>query len=290
MRKEKMMPTEEGTNEMENTEATSEADSVSEGEEGTAGTESGQSESTSDTDYEAQGKPEWMSDRVWSENFADKGELNMEEVAQFYSKSYENAVNSLHNRKEVLRDEITQEIKDQIKANVPESSNDYEFDGTSFEEAYGLAVNMEPDDPALIQAKTWAFEHGLSQEDFNEMMNLHMQAVTTFFPDWDKESEALGEFADERANHLNSWLSKVLSTESYKAMEQLPLSAGVVVALEELMELSGNIRFSSESGRPAGTGFSRDDVMAMMDTDEYRRGDPAMVQKVQAGWKKIARS
>jgi hypothetical protein len=251
-------------------------------------TGSGNSDSETET---REGKPEWMADRIWDEKFSKvEGDLDMEEVAEFYSKSYNNATEQLHNRKDILKGEIAQELEDKRLEGRPESSNDYEFDREALSETHGLDVNMADDDPLLIQMKTWAHNKGLSQDDFNELTTMHLEAVTSFFPDWDVEQEKLGGHAEERASHLNAWMGKVLSPESYRAMENVALSADVVVAMEELMELTGVISFSPDSGKPVGTGLDRSELKRIMATPEYLNGDPATLQKVSAGWKKLTKS
>jgi hypothetical protein len=293
MKKEKMMQddtgTEEGTENEEDTGSNSDAGTEASQEDND--TEGSTGSSDSDSSQDTTGKPEWMADRIWNEKFSKvEGDLDMAEVAEFYSKSYDNATEQLHNRKDVIRGEIEQELMEASKEGVPASSNDYEFDNEALSETHGLEVDMEADDPLLIQMKTWAHNKGLTQHEFQELSDMHLEAVTAFFPDWDTESEKLGAHAEERAGHLNAWMGKVLSPDSYKAMENIALSADVVVAMEELMGLTGVVSFSSEGGSQVGTGLDRDALKKLMATDEYQNGDPATLQKVQAGWKKLTKS
>ncbi len=270
-----------GSSEVSSKETHSENNHSQEGQQ-TSGTDSSETQ-------ERPGKPEWMSNKVWDDNFAKHGDdLPMEEVAKWYANSWNNAQEALHSRKEALAETVRDEIKAEYKKGVPESSRDYEFSQENLAKELGLQINMEADDPFLIRFQTWAHNNNVSQHEFNELSELYLEAVTTFFPSWDEEAPKLGDHADERVAHLNAFFGKNLSTEAYAAIENLPLSAELVMAFEEMMELSGVTSFTSESGMPIGSMMGRDEIIKLMDTDEYRNGDPATLRKVEAAWKKLS--
>lgn len=234
-------------------------------------------------------KPEWLDERVYVENFAKYGDkLDMEKVAQHFAKQHTNAQDLLNRRKDIIRSEVEEELKAKRMENVPESSKDYIFNKLLLADELGLAVETNDDDPIMLAAKTWAHKHGLTQADFDEMAELHLKAVSSFFPDWEQEKVILGEYADERHRALNAWAGKVLAPEVYDALDSIPLSANLIMVLEAFQELSGTKPFDADTGEGGNTLMTREDIRALMDTEEYRRGDPATLQKVQNGFKRLA--
>lgn len=233
-------------------------------------------------------RPEWISERIWNEKFAGKGEFNVEEAAKFYAEAYENAVKQLHTRKDTIRQSVEEEIKAEMAKNRPETAADYKVDAEAIEKELGMKFDFDESNPIMAKAKAMAFEKGLSNAEFNELVKFHVEGLIDSMPDWDVEKEKLGENADERLNYINTWAAKVLSPEAYKGFDSMPMTAERVIALEELMELTGSVKFTPEnSGVPAGTGLTREQLLELQNSKEYLEGNPAVIQKVQAGWKKL---
>jgi|GEM_PF-2301132 len=235
-------------------------------------------------DQARDGKPEWMSDKDWDEKYSKiDGDLDYTKIAADYAQRYDNANKLVNTRKDNIRDEV----KAEALQNRPESASKYEFSNEVLE-SLGLEAEIADDHPGLLQAKNFAFERGFSQEEFGELINMHLAGVSEFFPNWDDEKLSLGDHADDRAAYLNSWAGKYLTPDSYKAIEKMALSADMVVALEEIMELTGSAKFAPGTGQVSGAPTSKDEIHKLMDTDEYRNGDPATVKKVQAGFKRLS--
>jgi len=109
-------------------------------------------------------------------------------------------------------------------------------------------------------------------------------------PDWNQESEALGEYAEKRLERVDGWAHNNLSAEAYNVFANVPASAGMVQLFEELMELNGQPQFNMTSDSEFQERISREDLMSMQNDPRYwKEKDPAFISKVRAGFAQLAR-
>jgi hypothetical protein len=159
-----------------------------------------------------------------------------------------------------------------------------------FEAPEGLEYSVADDDPMVDWFRQTAHNYGLSQDEFNGLMNEYIQVDAQRGPDWNSESEALGEYAEKRLERVDGWAHGNLSEEAYNVFANVPASAGMVQLFEELMELNGQPQFNMTSDSEFQERISREDLMSMQNDPRYwKEKDPAFISKVRAGFAQLSR-
>jgi len=220
-----------------------------------------------------QERPDWL-----PEKFERPEEL---------ANSYQELERAFYSRKDQLRQQIISEINEEAVSSAPISPADYDIPEV---EINGMDINVSEDDPMLGWFKEKAHSLGMSQNEFDTNVKefLHMQM--TQGPDWNVESEALGEYADKRLERVDLWADKNLSEEAYAAFAGIPASAAMVQLFEELMELNGQPQFNMTSENQFQERLSKEDLMSMQNDPKYWKDkDPAFIAKVRAGFAQYSR-
>jgi hypothetical protein len=201
--------------------------------------------------------------------------------------SYKELERKFYQRKDELREQIVSELNEEAISAAPISPGDYDIDFTPPE---GLEYTIANDDPMLDWFRSKAHNYGLSQQEFNEVINEYAAMDTQRGPDWNVESQALGEYAEQRLERVDSWAHKSLSEEAYAAFANTPASANMVQLFEELMELNGQPQFNMVSPTEFQERLSIDDLRLMQQDERYWKDkDPAFIAKVRAGFDQYSR-
>ena len=232
--------------------------------------QAGESEQLQET---TQDRPEWL-----PEKFERPEEL---------ANSYQELERAFYTRKEELRNQIVGELNEEATSNAPISPADYEL---KFEAPEGLEYSVADDDPMVDWFRETAHNYGLSQDEFNGLMNEYIQIDAQRGPDWNTESEALGEYAEKRLERVDGWAHNNLSEQAYSVFANVPASSGMVQLFEELMELNGQPQFNMTSDTEFQERISREDLMSMQNDPRYwKEKDQAFISKVRAGFAQLAR-
>lgn len=201
--------------------------------------------------------------------------------------SYKELERKFYQRKDELREQIVSELNQEAVSAAPISPGDYEI---NIEAPEGLEYNIANDDPMVDWFRTKAHNYGLSQDEFNEVISEYAALDSQRGPDWNVESEALGEHAERRLDRVDLWASKSLTQEAYAAFANMPASANTVKLFEELMELNGQPSFNMTSPTEFQERITKDDLREMQEDPKYWRDkDPAYIAKVRAGFDQLAR-
>ena len=135
--------------------------------------------------------------------------------------------------------------------------------------------------------------HGmaLTQDEFSDFVSEYLTQQAQSGPDWNVESEALGEHADRRLERVDAWANSVFTEEEYNVFAGIPASAGMVKLFEGIMELNGQPKFNMTSTTEFQETVTREDLMAAQRDPKYWQngGDPAHVAKVRAMSAQIAK-
>jgi len=219
-------------------------------------------------------RPEWL-----PEKFDRPEEL---------ANSYSELERAFYTRKEELRNQIVSELNEEASSNAPISPADYEL---QFEAPEGIEYSINDDDPMLDWFRNTAHNYGLSQDEFNGLMTEYAQIDAMRGPDWNVESEQLGEYAERRLERVDGWATSNLSEEAYNIFANIPASAGMVQLFEELMELNGQPQFNMTSETEFQERLSIEDLRSMQNDPRYwKEKDQAFINKVRAGFEQYSRS
>ena len=215
-------------------------------------------------------KPEYISDKFWDN---EKGEVNVEKLGS----SYNSLEKKLGQRTDELSKQIRTDIEQEKKNKVPEK---YEIKMPDLPEDVKIEVNE--DQPLLKWWNDKAKDMGLSQEQFNEGINMFVQNEISGLPNTDQEMLELGDNAKERVESANLWAKKHLSENAYNTVSKLSETAEGIKALEEIMGLNkSSVMPNSPTAVEAKP--SLDDLRGMMKDPRYwKEGekDPAYIQRV----------
>lgn len=231
---------------------------------------SGESEQPLETTQE---RPDWL-----PEKFDRPEEL---------ANSYGELERAFYSRKEDLRNQIVGELNEEAQGNAPISPADYEL---SIESPDGLELTISDDDPMVDWFRSTAHGYGLSQEEFNGLIGEYAQIDAQRGPNWNVESEKLGEYADKRLERVDGWASNNLSESAYSVFASVPASSDMVQLFEELMELNGQPQFNMTSDSEFQEQLSIDDLRTMQNDPKYwKEKDQAFIAKVRQGFAQYSR-
>ena len=249
-------------------------------------------ESTTETQASDPHRPDYFPEKLWGDGtqfLEEDGTLNHEAMGASLSEAYKQAERRIYMRTEDLRNEVAEEIRMEVPKGVPETAEDYSVDIDPLLLPDGLEFHVDDTDPFLVTAKDVLHKYNVPQHEFNQLAEAYINSNLAQLPDYDVEKEKLGEYSDMRCERVNAWCQRHLSENSYDVLSAMATRSEMVEAIEEIMELSGEPKFLvGEDTGHFQERLGRNDVQALQDSPEYRRGDPATVQRVRAAWAQLA--
>ena len=215
-------------------------------------------------------KPEYVQDKFWD---ADRKEVNLENLAS----SYNALEKKLGSRTEDLSKQIRQDMELERLKNAPEA---YKVNLPELPENVDVSVS---DDMEIVQWwKETAKKNGLSQEQFDEGVNMFINNAISALPDINAEMQNLGDNARERIEAAELWSKKHLSPDAYNTFSSIAATANGVKAIEEIMKLTKD---SPIPTTPTQVSVTPDlqDLKSMMNDPRYfdsNQRDPSYVKRV----------
>lgn len=221
----------------------------------------------------ADGKPAWLPEKFKTEEDQARAYSDLEK-AQF-------------TRRETLKTEARAEIEAERLKDVPATAAEYKFEPLVL--ADGRKVEADPDDPRMEWFQQTALDLKLKPAEYQQLMQEFIQLDASRGPSWEAESKILGSAADMRLDRVDKWMRANAPKELYAKFAGIPAEASTIQLFEHMMMLSGEPAFVPSEG---GMGFqqtvTKESVTALQASEGYRKGDPAVVQQVRAGWKRLA--
>ena len=216
-------------------------------------------------------KPEYVQDKFWD---ADRNEVNLENLAS----SYNSLEKKLGSRTEDLSKQIRQDIELERLSKAPE---EYKVNLPELPENVDVSVS---DDMEIVQWwKETAKSNGLSQEQFDQGVNMFINNAIATLPDINVEMEKLGDTAKQRIEAAELWSKKNLSPDAYNTFSSVASTAEGVKAIEEIMKLTKD---SPIPTTPTQVSVTPDiqDLKSMLNDPRYydsNQRDPAYVKRVE---------
>lgn len=207
------------------------------------------------------------------------------ETQEQLASGYQELERAFHSRRDKIKDEVLNELASEHDSNVPESPGDYSM----VADINGESVEI-PETPMTGWFRDKAHQLGLDQDQFQEVALEYMQMEAMSGPAWDDEAAQLGEHADMRLDRVDSWAKAHLSDAAYDTFAAIPATAAMIQTFEELMELNGQPQFMAMDSNSFQEELTQDDLRSMQNDPRYWRDrDPAFINKVQQGFKQVAR-
>lgn len=210
------------------------------------------------------------------------------ETPEQLATSYKNLESKFHTRRDEIKQELVGELNQEAQAEVPLSPGDYSVE---LEDEDGNPIEMNQDDPMLGWFRDKAHSIGMTNDEFGDFVTEYTNMQATSGPDWDEESQHLGEHADRRLERVDTWANSSLSEEAYKTFAAIPASASMVKAFEEIMQLNGQPKFNMTSPTEFQETVTKADLQSAQQDPKYWQngGDPTYVAKVRAMAEQLAR-
>lgn len=223
----------------ENTEASAESQSAEDAVADMAG-----GEQTTETTTEVTERPENVPEKFWD---AETNTVKHDDVLKSYTE-LEGRFGSFTGAPDEYAVGISEELKEQ-------------------------GVELDADDPMVEEAVKFAKEADMSQDGFNNMINLYATmelAKQTAQAEADQADIAsLGDNADRRLNNLSQWASKNLPGDLVEGFKDAAVSADSVKALEQLVSMTRAAPVQANDA-VATPGVSSEEVSKMQfEKDEF---------------------
>jgi len=134
-------------------------------------------------------------------------------------------------------------------------------------------IEIGTDDPLYEEAINFAKESNMSQEGFDNMMNLYAMAKIAEGDALEQhkmmELKSLGDNAQARVDNLDNWGKANLPDDLYEGFKEMAVSANAVRAMEKLVSMSRNAPISPDQIKPQ-SGITAEEVRAMQfEKDEH---------------------
>jgi len=216
-------------------------------------------------------KPEFIQDKFWD---AERNEVNLENLAS----SYNSLEKKLGSRTEDLSKQIREDLEMEKLKSAPE---EYKVNLPELPENVDVTVS---DDMEIVQWwKDTAKKNGLSQEQFDQGVEMFVNNAMATLPDINAEMQKLGDNAKERVEAAELWSKKNLSPESYQTFSSVASTAEGVKVIEEIMKMTKDSPMPSTPTQ-VSVAPNLQDLKSMINDPRYydsNRRDPAYVKRVE---------
>jgi len=216
-------------------------------------------------------KPEFIQDKFWD---AERNEVNLENLAS----SYNSLEKKLGSRTEDLSKQIREDLEMEKLKSAPE---EYKVNLPELPENVDVSVS---DDMEIVQWwKDTAKKNGLSQEQFDQGVEMFVNNAIATLPDMNAEMQKLGDNARERVEAAELWSKKNLSPESYQTFSNVASTAEGVKVIEEIMKMTKDSPMPSTPTQ-VSVAPNLQDLKSMINDPRYydsNRRDPAYVKRVE---------
>jgi hypothetical protein len=216
-------------------------------------------------------KPEFIQDKFWD---AERNEVNLENLAS----SYNSLEKKLGSRTEDLSKQIREDLEMEKLKSAPE---EYKVNLPELPENVDVTVS---DEMEIVQWwKDTAKKNGLSQEQFDQGVEMFVNNAIATLPDMNAEMQKLGDNAKERVEAAELWSKKNLSPESYQTFSSVASTAEGVKVIEEIMKMTKDSPMPSTPTQ-VSVAPNLQDLKSMINDPRYydsNRRDPAYVKRVE---------
>jgi len=162
-------------------------------------------------------------------------------------------------------------------------------------EAYELALpegfEVAEDDPLVSEFSELAKKHNLSNDAYNDIIKMKLEADSQVTVDPASEMEKLGENAQELISGLDSFYKSKLNAEEYAQVQALATTADSIKALDAIRKSVQNVSVPTTPAQPKSTVTEQDAQVALAKAMEAERNNapeaPALRKKASAMFKAV---
>ena len=211
-------------------------------------------------------RPEWLPEKF--------------KTPEAFAESYSNLEKKFHQKEEDLRASWDAELQEKAFENRPKTADDYELP-ESIDKALGA------DNKLLGWWSKFSWDNGLSQEEFNDGIQIFKNEYLGEQVSIDDEMQKLGDNGQERVQAVELWANKFFPENLMPAVVRLAESSEGIEAMEMIMEsLKGNQSIDSESANK----LDEDMIHQMMQDERYHnpaKRDANLIRQVNEAYAKL---
>lgn len=212
-------------------------------------------------------RPEWLPEKF--------------KTAEDLATAYSSLEGKLGQKDEEAREAWMKEIQEEAFANRPAEVGDYQL-------PEGFDETLAEGNELLNWWANQSFENGYSQEEFQEGIQMYMDALNADVPDFEAETARLGDNASARTEAASLFANQFFPEEHIGAIERMCETADGIMALEHIMEQvkQSGPAYDAETAMQTNEA----ELKAMMLDPRYHdpaRRDPHFVSQIESGFKKI---
>ncbi len=211
-------------------------------------------------------RPEWLPEKF--------------NTGEDLAKSYSELSSKLGAKEESIREQMMQEIQEKAFENRPASKGEYVLPDIIDEDS-------SVDNELLDWWSTHAFESGMSQEEFQEGIEMYAKAFGDG-PDLEAEAERLGDNANQRIEAASLFANQFFPADALPAIERMCETADGIIALEAIMEATRDPSPTTET-QPSSQ-ITQQSLEEMMKDERYwnaSKRDSHFVKQVDEGFKRL---
>jgi hypothetical protein len=224
-------------------------------------------------------RPDSIPEKFWP----SEGPVAATDLIANLSKSYAEAETRISTRESELTPGIEQRVREDILGAMPTSADDYTIsvEKITREDGQEFEVNLSTDDPSLVELRNFAYEHKLSNNTVQGLVDMHLRAAASGIV---SESDALSQIGDDakgRAERVNQYLLTNLGEETAGELGVLNLTPAAFLGIEKLIGLakgSGGGGIGGEGEISTNTAALQEELEKLEDSEEYWGTGPNHMQ------------
>lgn len=211
-------------------------------------------------------RPEWLPEKF--------------KTPEAFAESYSNLEKKFHQKEEDLRATWDAELQEKAFENRPKTADDYELPES-------IDKTLSADNKLLGWWSKFSWDNGLSQEEFNDGIEIFKNEYLGEQVSIDDEMQKLGDNGQERVQAVELWANKFFPENLMPAVVRLAESSEGIEAMEMIMEsLKGNQSIDSESANK----LDEDMIHQMMQDERYHnpaKRDANLIRQVNEAYAKL---
>ena len=198
----------------------------------------------------------------------------------------------LGEKPELETDKLKEEWQAELRADVPATAEEYNFVMPEGILPEGQEITFKGNDPIMQEWKEFAHRKGLTPAEFNEATALYVRNELAQQPDIPAEMEKLGENAQARLDRVDMWSARHLSAEAYGGIVRSSDKAELVMAMEEIMQLTKDVSLEGNDAGPSGqtTLAELQEMQGRVRKMKAGAEREALNQKVSEGFKRLTQA
>jgi len=164
----------------------------------------------------------------------------------------------------------------------------YDISLTDAVKEAGGELDME--DGLLVQAMEFAKNSNMSNDSFNELVNIFQMSQiadnNALTEQRESEMKSLGPNAEARINNINAWANKNMSAADVAGLQEVATTASGVQAIEQLISKTRNAPVAVDNAQPSAVMSTEEIQTAQFAKNEHGQlkmaVDPEYRRKVEA--------